>query len=396
MFRTGVVRIAFSVLLLLASVAASAEAGWQQVQPASSFIDRKGIPRQTGCSNAPGAPSADFSFFYREGDPRRLVIGFDGGGACWDSLTCLGSVLSGDPLYQTFVDETPALLDGLGGLFDRDNPENPLADTLQVVIPYCTGDLHMGSNDQEYTLGALTHVIRHRGYDNVIAVLEWIAAYFGNRAPPREVFVTGGSAGGYGAYFAYPEIHSLLSRARRKQAFSDSAVGIINQDFYNRALSPGGVWRIWTNMPPELAGAFAAGPDRLPVAINQSLGWSFPGTRFGQYTHAFDGVQIFYLNVARNLDAPDRWTDPRQLFLTSLEWTARARVSMAASALTTLNYRYYIGAGLAHAVIADDQVYLEDSAGGLRLIDWLDDMINRRSAVGGDWRNASCAPNCLP
>lgn len=398
MFERSVARISLSIPLLLVGSLATADAGWQQVRAPSSFVDRNGTLRQTGCSNAPGSPAADFSFFYREGNPRRLVIGFDGGGACWDGLTCLGSVLNGSPVYATVVDETPAKLDGLGGLFDAGNPQNPLADSLQVLIPYCTGDLHMGSNDHEYTLGDLTHTIRHRGYDNVVAVLEWIHDYYRNtsRAPLKQVFVTGASAGGYGAYFAYPEIHGLLSAATRKRVFSDSAVGIVNQDFYDRALTPGGAWGIWNNMPAELAGAFAAGPDRLPIAINQALGDHFPETRFGQYTRAFDSVQIFYLNIARNLNTPQLWTDPTQLFLTSLVWTTRARAGLVESALTTSNYRYYVGAGFDHTIIADDDVYVEDSANGLSLIDWLDDMINRGSGFGGDWQSASCFPNCLP
>lgn len=399
MLKRRLAWISLSIPLVLAGSPVTAVAGWQQVEvPSAPFVDRHGITRQPGCSNAPGAASTDFSFFYREGDPRRLTIGFDGGGACWDSLTCLGSVMHGSPVYGTVVDETPALLDNLGGLFDTGDPENPLGDALQVFIPYCTGDLHIGSNDQAYSLGPLTHVIRHRGYDNVTAVLEWLVDYYENTvaAAPGRVFVAGASAGGYGAYFAYPEIDSLLPAATRKRVFSDSAIGIINRDFYDRALAPGGVWRVWTNMPPELAGAFASGPDKLPIAINQSLGWNFPGTRFGQYTRAFDGVQVFYLNIARNLNAPQLWADPTQLFLTSLGWTTRARASMLTSALTTFNYRFYIGAGLDHTVIAGDELYLEDSANGLRLVDWLDDMVNRPIVFGGDWRNASCFPDCLP
>lgn len=393
----SVAGITMSILLLIGP-SAPASAGWQQVTPPADFVDRYGVARHTGCSGAPLAPDTNFSFFYRAGNPRNLVIGFDGGGACWDSQTCLGSVLNGTPVYDTYVNETPAQLDALHGLFDAGQPQNPLADSLQVLIPYCTGDLHIGSNDQEYTLGALTYTIRHRGYDNVIAVLEWLAAYYKNTAgvAPSRVFVAGASAGGYGAYFAYPEIDRRLPATARKRVLSDSAIGIINQDFYNRALAPGGVWRIWSNMPPQLAGAFGAGPNSLPAAINQSLAWSFPAARFGQYTRAFDGVQIFYLNIAKNLNAPQLWTDPTQLFLTSLEWTTRARASMLTSALTTFNYRFYIAAGFGHTVIADEDLYLESSAHGLPLVDWLDDMINRPFLFGGDWKNASCFPNCLP
>jgi hypothetical protein len=34
--------------------------------------------------------------------------------------------------------------------------------------------------------------------------------------------------------------------------------------------------------------------------------------------------------------------------------------------------------------------------GEKRLIDWLDDMINRRFVFGSDWRSVTCAPDCIP
>ncbi len=392
-------------LCLTAVPQAQAEDGWQQVDASAPFIDRHGKARFPSCSGAPEPPffvtasPKDFSFFYRAGNPKKLVIAFDGGGACWDPLTCLGSVIASDSVYDPIIDETPAALDAAGGLADRDNADNPVADYFQVLIPYCTGDLHTGSRDTSYFLpGYGSWTIHHRGYDNFVAVMEWLIAYYAAEVghPPKDVFVTGASAGGYGAFFAYPAIDELLPWWVRKRAFSDSANGIINQDFYNRALTPGGVWGIWDNMPPQLANAFASGPDALPTALNQSLAWSYPRTRFGQYTRAFDAVQIFYLNVAKNLNSPVLWSDPTQLLLTALEWSTKARTSMLISALTTLNYRYYLGEGFAHTAIADDSVYAEQSADGIQLIEWLDDMINRRFTFGSDWQNASCFPDCIP
>jgi hypothetical protein len=379
--------------------------GWKQVDASAPFIDRNGKARFPSCSGAPEPPffvtpsPTEFSFFYREGDPRKLVIAFDGGGACWDTLTCLGSVVAGDPVYDPVIDETPADLDAAGGLADRDNPDNPVSEYFQVFIPYCTGDLHTGSRDTQYTLPGLgTRTIHHRGYDNVVAVLEWLIDYYTHviGQSPTDVFVTGASAGGYGAFFAYPAIDELLPWWTRKRAFSDSANGVINQDFYNRALTPEGVWGVWENMPPQLANAFASGPDALPTALNQSLAWSYPRTRFGQYTRAFDAVQIFYLNIAKNLNSPELWADPALLLVTAFEWTVKARASMVASAFTTFNYRFYLGEGFEHTAIADNSVYTEDSAQGVRLIDWLDDMINRRFVFWSDWRNVTCFQDCIP
>ena len=405
MTKQFLISVAALAVFLLSAMQSPAADGWLQVNASEPFTDRHGKARAPSCSGAPMPPAfntpspTEFSFFYREGNAKNLVIAFDGGGACWDAQTCLGSVVSGNAVYDPIVDETTDSLDELGGLGDRNHPENPAADALQVLIPYCTGDLHTGSRDTVYTLpgrGAFT--IHHRGFDNVAAVLAWIEDYYTYRVGewPENVFITGASAGGYGAFFAYPAIDELLPSRTRKRVVSDSAIGIIHQDFYDRALTPEGVWGIWENVPPPLANAFASGPAALPIAINQSLAWQYPRTRFGQYTRAFDAVQIFYLNVAKHLSAPELWNDPLRLFITGIEWTARARASLGLSALTTWNYRYYLAEGIDHTVVADDHLYVEASGGGRRLIDWLDDMINRRWAFGGDWRNASCFPGCLP
>ena len=377
------------------------------------FVDRNGVPRTPSCSGAPEAvhvgdavefveAPTDYSFFYRDGDPKKLVIAFDGGGACWDSLTCLSSLIASDKLYNTYVDETVEELETVGGLVDKENPENPISDYMQVFIPYCTGDLHIGSKDTLYEIdtpaGTVSATIHHRGYDNVVAVLEWIDDYYKSviGAPPEEVLVLGASAGGYGAFYGYPAIDEMLPASTRKRVLIDSANAIVNQDFYDRALTTNGVWGIWENMPPQLANAFAAGPDTLSVAINQDLGWNYPLTRFGQYTRAFDTVQILYLHIAKNLHNPAAWTNPWSLLWTTMEWTLKARISMETSASTTPNYRYYLGEGFEHTTVADPSVYLDDSGSGIRLIDWIDDMLSGRFLFGSDWRNATCYPNCVP
>lgn len=403
-------------LLAAGSVAQADDDGWQRFvfTDNAAYPDAYGNDVFPGCSGAPvttlgpfgpelEAADTQYSFFYREGDMRKLAIFFDGGGACWDEHTCIVSALLGDPVYDTIVDETVAELNATEGLADNDNPENPIAGYFQVFIPYCTADLHVGTRTTNYSYsGPYTPVpvidwpINHKGRDNVAAVLGWLAREYQGKGAPWTVVVAGASAGGYGAFFNYPEIDALLPRWTKKRVFSDSANGIINQDFYDRALTLNGVWGVWDDMPPELANAFAAGPDALPVALNQSLAWNYPRTRFGQYTRAFDGVQIFYLNVAKYLEYPESWSDPFLLLFTGFEWTAKARASMLVSALTTFNYRFYLGQGIDHTTVADNSVYAEMSGSGIPLTDWLYDMIYRRFLFGGDWKNATCAPNCLP
>lgn len=74
------------------------------------------------------ATSAATAFPINPGNPRKLLIVMDGGGACWDATTCIGTPLLGASSYSQTVDETPASLAGAGGVLDGDNPENPYSD----------------------------------------------------------------------------------------------------------------------------------------------------------------------------------------------------------------------------------------------------------------------------
>ena len=410
-------RIIVTIAVLLTIVVARgthAESGWIEIDASTPFFDADGGQRRPSCSGGPTLvltetglqpvpANTDYSFFFRPGDPDKLAIFWDGGGACWDPNTCVGTALLGDPIYAQTVDESVAELNAAPGLADFLNPANPIRDYTQVFIPYCSADLHTGAKDTLYVLKAsdgseIPWLIHHRGYDNVVAVLTWLTNYYQRDVgrPPSRVFLSGASAGGYGVLYGYPAVAELLPWYTRMRVLVDAANGVINQDFYDRALTPGGVWGVWDNLAPELVGAFSSGPDELAIEIFKALGWNYPRTRFGQYTTAFDSVQIAFYNIARHINSPELWTDPFQLAIAAIDWTIRARTYMLLSSLQAWNYRFYLAQGIDHTIVGDNKYYTERSAGGVYFSDWVDDMINRRWLWGSVWRNLSCSPNCLP
>ena len=101
----------------------------QPVQPASRAW-RNVLPAAApGCSQ--GTP---YSFWVKEGDPKKLAVIFAGGGACWTGENC---ALHFRPHYRPFAGRE---LDAtnLGGVFDTGNVENPLADQT-AKLPSTTG-----------------------------------------------------------------------------------------------------------------------------------------------------------------------------------------------------------------------------------------------------------------
>jgi hypothetical protein len=94
---------------------------------------------------------------------------------------------------------------------------NPFAASNYAFIPYCTGDLHAGNNTILYS-GA-SQVTYHHGYINGGLMTSAIKAALPN---VTRVWVTGSSAGGFGAIMQYQQTQSIFS-GLRVDLIADSA-----------------------------------------------------------------------------------------------------------------------------------------------------------------------------
>lgn len=140
-----------------------------------------------------------------------LSIFMQGGGACWNATMCLVTNTSAH-LHET-VGEPIVLSEaaGLSGLFDHDNAANPFASYSYVYIPYCTGDLHIGTREKTYEGPSGPRTIHHHGARNVEAILKRLVATFPD---VERVLVSGISAGGYGATFNWWRYQGAFPSAR--------------------------------------------------------------------------------------------------------------------------------------------------------------------------------------
>lgn len=140
-----------------------------------------------------------------------LLVFMQGGGACWDANMCL--VTKSSVHLEDTVDETVVLGEAanLSGLFDHDNAANPFKDYAYVYMPYCTGDLHIGTKATTYEGASGPVTIHHHGGLNVEAYLKRLIPTL----PALErVVVSGISAGGYGATFNWWRYQGAFPNAR--------------------------------------------------------------------------------------------------------------------------------------------------------------------------------------
>jgi hypothetical protein len=106
--------------------------------------------------------STDYAFQVIPGDSDKVLLFFQGGGACWDELSTKGGFCTTDAVPSDLV-----------GVFDHSNSENPFKSYTVVHNLYCSGDLHAGNVTRVYTDDAGVPV-QQVGSENTNSVLNWI------------------------------------------------------------------------------------------------------------------------------------------------------------------------------------------------------------------------------
>lgn len=210
----------------------------------------------------------------------RLVIFLMGGGACWDGFTCYGvgsaSNLSGYGA-DAFARDATGLLQT--SLFDRTDVGNPFRDDTFVFVPYCTGDVHSGSNPAAVWDGRPT---MHVGFENMTAFLPWIVATYPN---PSRVLLSGASAGGFGA---------LTNWWQTQEAFGDVRVDLLDDSgptlpppYTSEGLEQ--AWRAAWNLGAATPPGCTACADDLHALV-PFYGTVFAGHRAALLAHTHDSV----------------------------------------------------------------------------------------------------------
>lgn len=167
-------------------------------------------------------------------DDTRIVIYFEGGGACWDAASChvLNAAVNieknyGESDFQNVIQTVKVhpLFDKNTGLF---------GDVPMVFVPYCTGDLHSGNSVGSYDAFNPNRKVHHNGGANVALFLNHLKARYPN---VEEIFVVGVSAGGYGA---------MMNHHRFRAAFPGVPVHVLADG--SPLIQPrDGRWTAWKN-----------------------------------------------------------------------------------------------------------------------------------------------------
>ena len=158
-----------------------------------------------------------YSVFTREGDPKKVLIFLQGGGACWQGFYNCNILADA---------QAPPAGPPFPGVFDSSSPDNPFADYSVVYMPYCDGSAFGGDNDVNdagFPYGPTRH---HRGVRNLSAGMDVAADTF-PRA--KRITVMGHSAGGVGvAAFAPFLARFVYGNKTKLTVYNDAGPIVVN------------------------------------------------------------------------------------------------------------------------------------------------------------------------
>lgn len=345
-------RAMFSLgMVLVASVAHAQSASQSGAAPALDGL-APGWNRIDGGPTTICSLGSHYAFFVEPGDSRRLMVYFQGGGACWNAETC--DVKARAHYFKPEVSEKERPY--THGLFDSTRADNPVQSFTKVFIPYCTGDVHLGWRATMYTMPAAdgnadrTFEIHHNGGANADAALNWIYEHV---AAPQTIFVTGESAGSVPTPFYAAVLADHYPRARIVQlgdasnAYGDAGPGAAN-------------WGIFSRL--RAANAFR-GVDSTSfdyLSLFQLAARSSPRITFAVVNSVEDSAQTFYL---RSMDH----NSP-----TVATMLARHDRALSDSIPRFHSYTY---PGWMHTIIGRPEFYTM-TVDGVRLRDWVAALID--------------------
>ena len=309
------------------------EIAWEKVE----------APADCQCSDA-----TEFHYWLHRGDADRVVFFLEGGGACFSAATCApGEGATFTPNLQEYDGEPR----GDAGILDLSNPENPLAGASIVYVPYCTGDLHLGTATHDYGDGV---VVQHKGRTNATTALETLAQEFPDA---EQVIVLGQSAGSAGAPLYGGLVHDVLPDAEIT-VIADASGAYPGDEAITTVI--GGLWGIAAGLPdwPEAAG-------------DPPTAWSLPGL-FVQTAEHVPGIRLATINTADD-EVQRRFADLIGFAGTPLVELIDNNTAQIESAGVELDT--WVSEGTVHVITARDELY-ETEVDGTLLIDWITDVVN--------------------
>jgi len=295
----------------------------------------------------------NFAVYPAQGESKRLLFFFAGGGACWlwpgsdkPVLACFTEI-GPDPQAKGIFDRVKAADDG-----------NIFRDYTIVYVNYCTGDLHLGTEKNEWVINGTKTAIQNYGYHNAKAAMTWTQDNFGSDV--LDSFVVGGlSAGSLGVY-AWAQHLLGTFKAEHKAVFADSYAGYFPVGVEQPLLRSWGACSAVEALGFPKAAQYCnwdQGPEEMILLMYRKTIRENPQILFGNIQSKGDATQrMFYGATAASQGNPKSLTEAELYNGTNGIFAANEKVSGG-------NYAAFYVDGTKHILTQGDTFYTTTTKG---------------------------------
>jgi len=297
-------------------------------------------------------------------DSDQLFIFLDGGGACFNQLTCafnLNSFTEDD--FFTRIDNENSLI------LNQNNPENQFAGWNFIFVPYATGDVHSGSNALAQVPNGGPSDQFMVGRNNVNIILNDLKTYFDNNGGLSEIVLAGSSAGGFGVMPNYFQLKEVFAQNVPTTAIVDAGQIFMDETILTTCLVEQweDLWNISGGLPDDLDAVIQNSYDYNIQKVYEYSALKYPEDNFGFMSYYEDGTNTFFYGFGQNDCAyPPNGPVSGTVFKNGL-------LDLQNDLLVDLdNWKVFYKNGDSHTFLGDSE--LDQNVNGITLNQWLEDL----------------------
>ena len=323
-----------------------------------------------------------YVFFAKRGSVNKLVMYYQGGGACWDPTTCGVPTCDSAPIRATTPTTAPPA--------SRTRPTRTIRSAIGTSSSSRTAAVTSTSarttnNTRRICSSTTAATTTPRSPRSGRASTSSTPRSSSSRGRARVRMVRGSTR---------PLLHSVWP-ASQFHVLADAGNGVVTKDFLNTYF---GNWNFKANIPNTIPGVKDALDSGSITDYTKAVATFFPATTWAHYATAYDGGsggQTGFYNIMLNNNnltgAVNWWTGSCQFNQVMTQQVKDTATALA----TTNNYRYYIGTGSRHTMWGSNKVYTDTTGGVPTLVDWVNAMLSSSppSADSSGWTNVECT-NC--
>lgn len=294
----------------------------------------------------------------------KILIFLDGGGACFNGLTCAFNLdsFSEEDFYQRLSSENSLLL-------NRDNEANQFKDWNVIFVPYATGDVHVGSNANASIANGGPQNQTMVGATNFTIILNDLSTYFDTNAGLSEIVFAGSSAGGFGVLPNYFKLKETLGQNVPTTAIVDAGQIFMNADLLTSCLVENweNSWNISLSLPPDLDAVVQNNYEFDIQKVYEYSSLRYPEDNFGFLSYYEDGTNTFFYGFGQN-DCNYPPSGP----VSGVDFK-EGLIDLQNSVLANLeNWKVFYKTGTSHTFLGDSN--LVQTVNGTSLNDWISEL----------------------